>query len=390
MSPLVSNPGVEDVLPGTDVSITGSAVRPVVNAGALLTSSGAGVVGGPGFIPASATQAGNAGLGASDYTPATDYPVGDDDRAYEMMIKFFSAANGDYTLLALGHVGFGGHDEISYRPIDGRKLSMVNGGSFVALPDQLFDGHPHHLVLSYSAPTWSAYVDGAFIGTFNDGGRATPASGNVAIKLGGVPSDGAFQNVAIYRHQLTLAQVAAHWANRANQTHYAAAVTTDTPSTFWQLGDQPGRPSFVDTMGVLDFGIADATLGTMSLFATDIIPPGAPLTVPKLSPTSPFFDGQKPVRAFNTDIINGARRRTVAVSVDLNPGNGTAHAGFVSVIGQEAIAVADMVGIPVGTPGGTYRHSFTFQVDPGAIYQITDDITGTGTAVLIAVVETDW
>jgi len=162
-----------------------------------------------------------------------------------------------------------GTDVVSYRPAASvpRILSMENGGPYVVLPTQLFDGLPHHLVLSYTSPTWTAYLDGVAVGTFTDGGRRTAADGTVYIGVSGGTRACAYENVAVYHHQLSADRVAAHWAARGTQQGYVSAVLADMPSAFWQLNDPVGSPSFLDSAGSLNLP-AGGVMGTQSFFAT--------------------------------------------------------------------------------------------------------------------------
>lgn len=390
--PSIVNSGVSAVLPGTDVSVTGSAEEPVVNAGALLTTPGGGLVGGPQFVPASITQTG-APAATVNYTPAAGLPVGDDDRSYEFMFRYHNEAI-QAGLFQIGDdsISDSGRDMISWN--DPTQQFSLNGTQVTFPTLHLFDGNPHLMQLVYSSPTWTLYVDNVLIGTFTTPGRSTPSSSHLYLgydQSTGGGFAGEWQNVAVYPHKLSPAEIADHWAKRANQAEYVAAVVADAPATFWQLSDALGSAVAVDTMGALDLPYTSARLQTQAIFATGSQPAPAPVPVAKLSPTSPYFDGQKPTRAFNANITNGARRRLVTVSVDVKCITGSAYCGFTTTAGQESLAVADMVGVGTADAlSNPLRLSYAFAVDPGAVYQITDDLTGDGTATLIAVVEYDF
>jgi len=104
-----------------------------------------------------------------------------------------------------------------------------------------------------------------------------------------------------------------------------------------------------------------------------------------------FMTGANPARVLNTPIVNGPNRRLVSVSIDLNSTiTAEAYAGYITTAGGSALTQADVVGSPAGAAFAvTPRFSYSFQVDPGATYQITSDVGAGGTAVLASVLEVD-
>lgn len=104
-----------------------------------------------------------------------------------------------------------------------------------------------------------------------------------------------------------------------------------------------------------------------------------------------FEIGANPTRTLNTPITNGSYRRRVSVSIDLNSTiTAKAYAGYITTAGGSALTQPDVVGAPAGAAFAvTPRFSYSFEVDPGASYQITSDVGVGGTATLVSVLEVD-
>jgi hypothetical protein len=120
------------------------------------------------------------------------------------------------------------------------------------------DGTWHHVAVTYNGSSngqgVTFYVDGQATGSsvYTNALNSTSVS-NAALTIGSRPSNalpfnGDISDLAIYRSDLSADRVAAHYQAGA-YTPYLAAVSGDTPTSMWQLGETSAAEPAIDSFG---------------------------------------------------------------------------------------------------------------------------------------------
>lgn len=94
-------------------------------------------------------------------------------------------------------------------------------------------------------------------------------------------------------------------------------------------------------------------------------------------------------RSLNSNVTNGGRRRWVLVSlVCVAAVAGQALAGFTTTAGGSSWSMPAIAGFPSGVVI-VGRFQLVVPVDPGATYQVTSSVSGTGTVTVQQWMEVD-
>ncbi|WP_336205419.1 LamG-like jellyroll fold domain-containing protein, partial [Nonomuraea sp. LPB2021202275-12-8] len=163
---------------------------------------------------------------------------------------------------------------------DGKLAAGYEAPSRITTAASVKDGAWHHAVLTAEGDAQTLYVDGVVAGTFAGAISNTGPHYTEAMGIGGLA--GCVDEVAVYDRPLSAAEIARHYAARAEAPHKLTKITlpsgrvwasntydgitdrikthTDDNGGTWQLGD----PAYDRTTGLSTITVTDPASGTLT------------------------------------------------------------------------------------------------------------------------------